>query len=163
MLYTTCVFVTWKVNNDRWKHGYILGVSAKKHFEREDRSWFDETFYGVRTDLRSWYLRGTKSEENNGSSSEVSDTHRHNLDNFTNWKECEIDILMDVDKGILKIQTVASLTNGELCIKGLNDSHKPNTDGWIPHLATSGAKQSFQICRIEPSTLYGKDLDINWN
>ena len=123
---------------------FVWGISAKKRFE-VDYSYIANTFWGISTD-NQWFRNG------NSSLSAFDTTHFQQ-------KECEIDIYLDSDRGLLKLCVVDRLMRSEVVIDGL----RSDGDGWVPHFnfGTGAVHAQIRLAKI-PEAWYGKLVQIGW-
>ena len=75
----------------------------------------------------------------------------------------EIDILVDADKGIMKMKRVGFVDDHqyEIQISGINNCPDNTNGGWIPHFifGSSSSNQQLRIAKIDRSW-YGNQQDI---
>ena len=87
------------------------------------------------------------------------------MDHFGD-KNMEIDILVDADKGIMKMKRVGFLNDDkyEIQISGIHNCPDNINGSWIPHFIFGSSKNSNQEIRIAKidRTWYGKHQDIKW-
>ena len=113
----------------------MWGVSQKKKFDKY--SYMDSTVRGVAPANGCWY----------------GNSHNNPTTTQFKAKECEVDMLLNVDQGKL-----------DLCVVGQNDENHTITlwdlpigqHGWVPHFNIFTSKIQIRIAQIEPS-LFGKE------
>ena len=125
---------------------FVIGVSSKTMFGQY--SFTDDTVYGISTMSQFYCSSGAKFNDI--------------ITNHFARSQCEIDILLDVDKGLLNI-----------CIVGMcDDKHEAkfyslplNTKhGWVPHFNFGTRAKDTQIRFASvPIEWYGQQIDDIWN
>ena len=143
-----------KLSNPR-KGCFGFGISAKIG------GWFpwsNKTFYGINSG--SCYLDG---KLHGGAQGPYNGNIRKWRDlNHFKIKMGEVDMYLDVDKGIFKLCVVGALNEKkEVIINGLHESG--NERGWVPHLLfnANDRAQHVRVGSID-SICYGMKMDIKW-
>lgn len=103
--------------------------------------------YGINHCDDKWY---------SGSSSGGYYKHNNGVShgNFK-FKEGEVDMMLDIDKGELKFCVVGKKDKGEPMLYNLPKQE----NGWIPHLLASSIATELRIAKIS-SDLYGEPIEI---
>eukprot|EP01084_Bolivina_argentea_P141969 249450_1 len=126
------------------QHWLFWGISSKKLYAQ--KSYYKEnTVQGVAVNKGSleWYLH------NNAIHNNITKEYQQ----LFLKKHCQVDMLLDVDKGTLNLCVVGH-SEGKKQIKICGLSNPPN-NAWVPHFNLYSSNTQLRIAKI-PVSLFGK-------